>query len=186
MRKSLATGDLLLGVFCLVCASLALFWWIPLDTETGLIEKVRSQTSIGDALAPTVAACVLALAGALLCWRSSASDEALGLGATQAVFLSKLFLVVFLSLMLMRWAGPLMLLAVGRGMEDYPNLRDTFPWKYIGYLLGGFSLILGLIALVEHRLSWRAVWVALGTTVALIVIYDLPFDHLQLPPNGDF
>ena len=64
-------------------------------------------------------------------------------------------------------------------------MRDTAPWKYIGFILGGVVLIAGLIALVEGRVSLRGVVLGLMATFALIVVYDLPFDDLLLPPNGD-
>ncbi len=47
-------------------------------------------------------------------------------------------------------------------------------------------MVFGLISLVEHRLSWRRAGAALLAVAALIVVYDLPFDDLLLPPNGDY
>ena len=64
-------------------------------------------------------------------------------------------------------------------------LRDTIPWKHIGYFIGGVVLIAGLIAQVESRLSVVSVGVAILATIILILIYDFPFDDLLLPPNGD-
>ena len=59
-------NNTILGLIFLAFALLVATVWIPLDTETGLIEKVRRQTNIGDALAPTVAACFVGIGGVLL------------------------------------------------------------------------------------------------------------------------
>ena len=52
-------SDFPIGLGTLIAGCLILFVWIPLDVETGLIEKVRSQVAIGDALAPSLAASIL-------------------------------------------------------------------------------------------------------------------------------
>ena len=85
----------------------------------------------------------------------------------------------------MRWTGPAAVALFGPEGVGYRALRDTVPWKLIGFLCGGTVMILGPIVLVERRLRWQAVAVAVVATVAMIVIYDLPFDDLLLPPNGD-
>jgi hypothetical protein len=69
--------------------------------------------------------------------------------------------------------------------RSYRDLRDTLPWKYIGFLLGSTGLITTCIAAIETRFSWRALLIALVATTALMALYDLPFDDLLLPPNGD-
>ena len=83
----------------------------------------------------------------------------------------------------MRWAGPA--LAGLLTDEGYRPLRDTAPWKYLGFLVGGSGMIAAMISLVEGRISRRAVLIGLVAAVALILVYDLPFDDLLLPPNGD-
>jgi len=82
------------------------------------------------------------------------------------------------------WLGPA---AVWALTEDgaYRNLRDTAPWKYVGYVAGGTLLVAGLMALVEGNVTWRGVMIGLLATLALIAVYDLPFEDLLLPPNGD-
>jgi hypothetical protein len=65
-------------------------------------------------------------------------------------------------------------------------MRSTFPWKYIGFVLGGFTLVFGLTSLIEGRLSWVRVISSLLAVLGLILIFDLPFDTILLPPNGDF
>ena len=50
MPKINFNSDFKVGLGALVAGCLILFVWIPLDVETGLIEKVRSQVTIGDAM----------------------------------------------------------------------------------------------------------------------------------------
>jgi len=83
----------------------------------------------------------------------------------------------------MRWAGPIAASMVGDGA--YRLLRDTAPWKYIGFVLGGGTMTFCIVSFVEQRVTWRAVWVALAAVVGIIALYDLPFDDVLLPPNGD-
>jgi len=45
--------------------------------------------------------------------------------------------------------------------------------------------VTGLIGLVEGRITMRGVVIGLGSAIVFIIIYDLPFDDLLLPPNGD-
>ena len=84
----------------------------------------------------------------------------------------------------MRWLGPLAVELFG-AEGSYRALRDTAPWKHLGFVAGGTLLVAGLMALVEGRLTMRGVVIGLLATFALILLYDLPFDDLLLPPNGD-
>ena len=175
-------ANVLLGLLACVGALAVALIWVPMDTNTGLIEKVRRQVTIGDALAPTLAAGFILLGG-LLVLLFEPAENARRLTLKHLQFLSAFLLIVFISFMIMRWSGPVL----GALMleEGYRPMRDTVPWKYIGFILGGVVLIAGLIALVEGRVSLRGVFLGLIATVALIIVYDLPFDDLLLPPNGD-
>ena len=42
-----------------------------------------------------------------------------------------------------------------------------------------------MIAFVEEQLSWRAMLIALAAVAGIILLYDVPFDDILLPPNGD-
>ena len=68
---------------------------------------------------------------------------------------------------------------------DYRPLRATPPWHYIGFLVGGTILIGGLTSLVEQRLSAHSFVIGFIATLVVALLYDLPFDDLILPPNGD-
>ena len=174
-------SDQWLGLVVLVLALVLLFVWIPLDTGTGLIEQVRRRVLIGDALAPSVAACVLIL-GAVLTWLKPAARTS-RLTAANLRWMLALVVMFTLSLGLMRYLGPL----VAAVLTDtgYRPLRNTVPWKYIGYAVGGTVMIAGLSRMSQPRPIWRLVLIGAVATMAIALAYDVPFDTLLLPPNGD-
>ena len=178
-----------IGLIVCGLALILLFVWIPLDVETGIIERIRRQVVIGDALGPTVAGAFLLLGGLILALieRPSREPKPVDGQAIRFALLIVAYLVACFLLMLV--AGPLAVwianLATGSDLE-YRLLRDTVPWKYIGFLIGGTLAILGVISLAERRVSLKALVVAVAAVIAMIAIYDLPFDDLLLPPNGDF
>ena len=175
-------GALALGLGVMAIALLIALVWVPMDSASGLIEKVRRQVTIGDGLAPTLAAGFLLLGGALVVLFEP-KDSATSLSNGNLLFVVSLLVILGVCFGVMRWAGP----ALGALLAEdgYRPLRDAAPWKYIGFLSGGILLIAGLIGFVEGRLSRRGVLIGLGASLALIVLYDLPFDDLLLPPNGD-
>ncbi|MEM8591356.1 MAG: hypothetical protein AAGF13_02405 [Pseudomonadota bacterium] len=165
-------------------ALLAIFVWVPLDTDTGLIERVRRRVTIGDALAPTIALAIIALGGLLLLISDRNSDTQPSMRPANLTYAATFLAALLATFALMRWAGPAAVSLLGPD-EPYRLLRDTAPWKWIGFALGGTGLITGLIATIERRFTLRALLVGLGFTAALIALFDLPFDDLLLPPNGD-
>ena len=180
--RSLDRANLILGLVVVLAALVVAFLWVPMDTTTGLVEKVRRRVTIGDALAPTIAAGFLGLGGFLVL-AFERPVNARRLTARNLQFLAIFLSLLFASLMLMRWVGP----ALAGLLTDsgYRPLRDTTPWKHLGFLVGGTGMIAALIAMVETKVTLRAVLVGLAATLALIAVYDLPFDDLLLPPNGD-
>lgn len=189
--------DRWLGLVALAASLLTLFVWIPLDVDTGIIEKARRSTVLGDSFAPAVAAALVAIGGLLLLIerppknsvampQDVATTESAGsLQLANVKFLLATFLILSLSLLVMRYAGPLLVALVGEEGASYRLLRDTPPWKYVGFVFGGVLLITGLISWVEKRFRFRFLVIGLATVLVLIAIYDLPFDDLLLPPNGD-
>ena len=68
---------------------------------------------------------------------------------------------------------------------SYRALRATPPWNYTGYLLGGTLVIAALITRINGNVRGKALLIGFIACLVIALLYDLPFDDLQLPPNGD-
>ena len=181
-----------LGIAAAVAAFalLTLGAWIPADVESGVVETFRRRTVIGDAMAPTAAAIGMLVAAALLAVSAILKPrrEETAFDAQSLTFVVRFAVVIAVGLALMSYTGPLVVDAInalGGAIGSYRELRDTVPYKYFGYLLGGAVLVGGAIGVVEQRLTGGAAIAAVLATLMLIVLYDVPFDDLLLPPNGD-
>lgn len=170
-----------LGLCCIAFALILALLWIPLDTDSGLVERSRGRYVVGDSLAPTLAAAFILVSGLLLLLENSEDDPAPN--RHNMFFIGAIVACGIVGILLMRWTGPGIALLAGGG--EYRLLRDTVPWKYAGFVFGGGTMIFGMIAFVEERPSWRAVWIALAAVTGIILLYDIPFDDVLLPPNGD-
>lgn len=181
-------SNLYLGLFCVVLALVLIFIWIPLDTKTGIVEKVRGRSVIGDALAPTVAAGFVLLGGLLLLVFERNTVDQPVLRKDQIQFVTSLAALVIVSFTMMRFAGPVAVeisnLFRAEPME-YRLLRATPGWKHIGFILGGVTMVSGIVAIVERKVTRRAILTGIVTVIVLIAVFDLPFEDLLLPPNGD-
>lgn len=179
MRNLPATTALGLG--CIAFALILAFIWIPLDTETWLVERKRGRYIVGDSLAPTMAAGFILMAGVMLLFERSSYDPRPT--RQNLAFIGAVSIFGIVGILLMRWAGPVAASLVAA--EEYRLLRDTAPWKYTGFAIGGGMMVFCIVSFVEQRVSWRALWVALASVIGIIILYDLPFDDVLLPPNGD-
>ncbi|MYK33234.1 MAG: hypothetical protein F4051_16475 [Boseongicola sp. SB0670_bin_30] len=174
--------DTAVAVILLAFAAALLLFWLPADTDTGLYEIKRGKFTIGDALAPAFAGTVMAVAGLLLLFGPNARDGP-KLDTDHAKFLSAMIAIVLAGMVLMRWTGPV---AATLFAEDgYRPLRDTVPWKYLGFASGGFVIVAGASSVVEGRFNRSAALAGILAVLLIIALYDLPFDDLLLPPNGD-
>ncbi len=179
---------LILGVVVVAFAVFLMGVWIPLDTTTGVVETVRRQTVIGDSLAPMVAGVFLLIGGALVLLFERGSPDQPQVDMINLKFVGLVAATLAFGFLIMRYAGPLTVWATNMlsgGALEYRLLRDTAPWKYIGFFLGGVFAITGVISLTEGRLSARALGIGVAAILVMIALYDLPFDDLLLPPNGD-
>ena len=181
--------DQKLGAFFVLFAVLLVFVWVPLDVDSGYLEKVRRQVTIGDALAPTVAGGFLLIGGlGLMLFGGTPTETEEPIDFLALQFAALLFGVYVLSFVMMLLVGPL---AVGLSNiftgadQEYRLLRDTVPWKYLGFIVGGTLAVTATITLLEGKFSLRALLIGLIAVIAMIAVYDLPFDDLLLPPNGD-
>lgn len=177
-----------IGATAFVIGLSALLLWLPNDVDSGLIEKVRRRYQIGDMLGPVVALAIIMLGGLWLCL--SQDRQPVGRITAPARAISTFIAAVAISLLLMRWVGPVAvwlgemagLIEPGTG---YRPLRDTLPWKFTGFLAGGTVMIWALGALADGAWTWRRL--GIGFVIALVIgaVFDLPFEDLVLPPNGD-
>ncbi len=181
-----------LGLISVALFAIILFVWIPLDVETGIIEKVRRQKELGDAFAPFVAALIIGLGGLLLLFekmptdsRQTSSDVQSTSGKADLTHAGVILCLLTIGLLLMRYVGPLAVALFHDTPTEYRLLRDTAPWKYLGFVAGGLWLIVSFIVLIERRLRMKHLLIAFCVVLLLIALYDLPFDTLLLPPNGD-
>jgi len=177
--------NMALGAVIVALALFALFAWVPNDTVSGFVESKRGRLSIGDAMAPGIAFGLMALSGLILLLEARKGDMPGALEQRTFAFLLVALTACAVSFGVMIWAGPLAVAVFGGEGDTYRNLRDTAPWKHIGFVLGGTGLVTTLIALVEKRVTSNAVMIGLAAALALVGVFDLAFDNLLLPPNGD-
>jgi len=185
---SISRSNLYLGLLCVVFAAVLIFVWIPSDTDSGIVEKVRGRFNIGDALAPTVAACFVLFGGLLLLASERNDPFQTAITKRHILFIASLVAVTAMSLLVMRFAGTFIAeIANLFRIEpvEYRLLRAAPGWKHVGFVLGGVLMVSGIIAIIEHGFSSRGLLVAVLAVVLMIVVFDLPFEDLLLPPNGD-
>jgi len=184
-----------LAIFFIIASLISLLVWIPNDIETGVIERFRRQITIGDAMAPTMVAwgvlfvSIALLIDAILSSRAPRASENSVMDAQSFVFLFKLTIVIIIALLLMFYGGPLLvdfLNLVNGESNNYRLLKGSPPYKYIGYILGGFVMVFGSIGVVENKFSTNGAWLSIIAVTVLTLLYDVPFDNLLLPPNGDY
>lgn len=182
--------ELLIAIAGAVISALILFVWIPMDINSGMIDTYRRQTYLGDAFLPSVVAAgmlITAVCQIVLVWfrRNDPSEDRLFDHVT-FTFFAMFAAIMGVSLSVMFWAGPVVWDMLGDGERSYRQMRDTVPWKYAGYVLGGLVMVGGIITLLEGSLRTRTLVIAGGFIALLILIFDLPFDTILLPPNGDW
>lgn len=174
-------ADQWLGLLASLFACLLIFVWIPLDVDSGLTETIRRQVTLGDSLGPTVAGAVILIGGLLTYVRPD--PQAAALSRLNLRWLGILLITITVSLVVMRFAGPIF--ADLAADKPYRALRATPPWNYIGFLAGGTLLVAILMSVIKGHASATAVLIGLAASLCVALLYDLPFDDLQLPPNGD-
>jgi hypothetical protein len=189
-----AKWDLIVGIVLGVVSLITLLAWIPNDVETGVFVADRYSVNIGDAFAPTMIAILvlivstlLAIRSALILVRRNTGPGPQVLSPANGVFVASLLCIVVVAMVLMTWGGPALvatLKPIGIDLGSYRLLIDRVPYKYTGFVLGGFALVFGLISLIEGRTSRYGALTAILAVAALILLYDIPFSTLLLPPNG--
>lgn len=191
-----------LGGLSLALGTILLTLWIPADIETGVVETLRRQTTIGDAMAPSVVAWALLAIGLALvreglierrrergAGHAGGSRASVGrIDAENLRYLLILACTLSASLVLVRYLGDAAVAAAnlfGAHIESYRDLRATRPWLYTGFIGGGFTMVFGLMCIASRRTGWRLAVLAAIAVTMIALGFDLPFEKLLLPPNGD-
>ncbi len=182
------------GVVALVVSLLTLLVWIPGDIKGGFIEINQiGKPEPGDAFFPIILAGLIMLlsasqlAGAIFSRKPQPASGKLTLDNIKFLLLS--YAIVFAGLTIMYWLGPLVveiLRAAGVIDNTYRQLVDTAPYKYLGYVTGGFLMTMGLIVWTEGTIRLRAVLSVVIVLGFLILVLDILLHNIQLPPNADF
>ena len=191
LRNWLTRGsrqEQIIGALCVLFSLFLLLVWIPSDIDSGLASEVRGRSKIGDALAPTMTAILLGIAGLAVLASSASRKSEEVIKPQNFLYIAAVSLLVLLSCGLMYVCGPL-IVDVARvfnsDLPEYRSLRGSLPWKYTGYLVGSVFMLVGFFVITGFG-SWKGrILVALVAALALALAYDLPFDDLLLPPNGD-
>lgn len=182
------------GAVVLAAALVSLFVWFPNDIKGGVIDINQiGKPEPGDAFFPVLLAVLLLALGAgqlLFSLFGSRPPAPPGrLSSDNLKFLVGSYAIVATGLAIMYWLGPLVvetLRALNATEHTYRQLTDTAPYKYLGYVTGGFLMTVGLIVRVEGLVRPRAVLAVAVVLALLIVILDVLLYNIQLPPNADY
>ena len=182
------------GAVALVAALLTLLVWIPGDIKGGFIENNQmGKPEPGDAFFPIILTGLMLvlsagqLLSALFNHRPQPASSALTPGNLK--FLGLFYAIVFAGLTIMYWLGPVVvetLRAAGLIDNTYRQLVDTPPYKYLGYVAGGFLMTTGLIIWDEGSMRPRSMLTVVIVLACLILLLDIALHNIQLPPNADF
>ncbi len=196
-RSALDPWDIGFGVVVFVGALLALFVWFPADIPTGFFHiNAIGREEPGDAFFPVILALLLLILSVLQLgtsiyrsWQGHSAHATGELTVGNFKFLGAFIVIMAVGLAIMYWLGPLTVAGlnlIGWLDSSYRALTDTAPYKYIGYVVGGFIMTMTLIVWTEGRIRWASVLSVIITLVVAILIFDLLLKNVLLPPNADY
>jgi len=189
--------DIGFGVVILVASLLAIFVWFPADIRGGFFNTTPfGKVEPGDAFFPILLAATLAFLSALQLAISLTKGPPNVASGTQTRltphnirFLAIFLTICAIGLAIMFVLGPLTVWVMQQfGLTDaeYRHLTDTAPYKYIGYITGGFLMTLTLIGWTEGRLRPAGIFAVVAVLVVAIVVFDVLLTNVLLPPNAEF
>lgn len=182
------------GAVVLIVALVSLFVWFPNDIKGDFITISQgSNPEPGDAFFPVILAGLLLILGAgqflFSVFGRKPQVPSGRLTSENLRFLLVVYAIIVAGLAIMYWLGPLVAGSgrlLGAMDETYRQLTDTAPYKYLGYVTGGFLMTVGLITLAEGRMRLHGL-IAVATALALlIIVLDVLLYNIQLPPNADY
>ena len=115
-------------------------------------------------MAPGLAFGLMALSGLLILLKAREACTAL-VTRHDVIFVLGLLGLVAVSFTLMRYSGPVLAGLFADG-GDYRALRDTTPWKHLGFVFGGGGMVAALISWMERRVTLRAVLIGFAAMVS--------------------
>lgn len=181
-----------IGLVGLLFAAFALFAWFPADIKGGITDTTPGGKTVpGDAFFPVMLTGFIGLMAAiqlvlgLLRPTPAPLEDYPRLTVANLRFLAGLAAILCTSLALMWWAGPLVLWLTDES-RGYRQLLDTVPYKYAGFVSGGFVLGVSLITWAEGHFRVRSVLVTAALIAVLILVFDVALTNVQLPPNADY
>jgi hypothetical protein len=191
--------DIAFGAAALAVSVAALLWWFPSDIRGGFIEVgAGGRREPGDAFFPVLLAATMLVLGvvhvtaALLGKATKPGERAVDAGRLtwqNLRFLAVFHAVVLGGLAVVYWLGPLVVHVLGAlGVLDasYRHLVDTVPYKYLGYVAGGFGMTVALAVWAEGGLTRRAIVAVAIVITACVLIFDVFLTNVPLPPNADY
>jgi hypothetical protein len=189
--------DIGFGAVVFSGALLALLVWFPADIPTGFFHtNAIGREEPGDAFFPIILAIgllilsAIQLSFALARLRSGNAAPATGeITTANFRFLGAFILIMGCGLAVMYWLGPITVAAlnhIGWLNATYREVSDDAPYKYIGYVVGGFTTTIALIAWTEGRIRIAHIAAVLITLLVAILIIDVLLKNVLLPPNADF
>ena len=181
------SSNRLLGAVVFAFGVCCLLFWIPNDIDSGLIETVRRRNVIGDSLLPAGAMILIGLSAIALMRQKQADTPFHNDGKWHHVF--GFFVIIFVvTLLIMRFAGPALVGFFNLFAQDdvtYRNVRNVRPLKYAGFILGGTVLLSCFSHFMDKSLTKKRAGLFLLITAVIAAFFDLPFEDILLPPNGD-
>ena len=182
------------GAVVLLAALLSLFVWFPNDIKGDFITFTPgSNPEPGDAFFPIILASLLLILGAgqflFAAFGRRPQTPSGRLTSDNLRFLLVSYTIIFAGLSIIYWLGPLIVESarhLGAIEQTYRQLTDTVPYKYLGYVIGGFLMTAGLIALAEGTIRLRALVAVAMVLGLLIIVLDVLLYNIQLPPNADY
>ena len=164
------TRNRLLGAVIFTAGLMMLLLWIPSDVDSGLIEKVRRRYRIGDMLGPVVATTIILIGAGWLCLSREREAPRSILPPLRAI--AMIVGITGSCMLLMRWTGPALV-----GLADIAGIIDGEA---------GCGVLIWLLSCqADGKWSWRRLGIGMAIALVMALFFDLPFDDLVLPPNGD-
>lgn len=178
-----------IGLFGLALAIVAVTVWFPYDIAGSFMETtLTGRVQPGDAFYPTVLAVLLGLLGLIQMFsglRKAGNRGATGLTLENLHYLLVLCALLGISALLCYGLAPWLAETLNGG-RAYRLLRDTAPWKFLGFGLAAPALIWPMVVLSERRVSLRgAIFVAVFVTI-LLVVFGMALPDTFLPPNAEY